>query len=512
MSDIEEVPLDDIVPVVPVVEISTNQHRSSHRSRSPAHRRPSSRSRRSPVYSDRGDYSDELTDSEEDDDDDDDDDDDGEHMPSGRHHDRHRGSHEIKTVNGKLRIDMTPPDLKLKEKEKRANKLAANGKADRAIQEYIRCMALARIVYGSSHWRFAESMVNLAEAYFDLKDYYLQAEYHSENAKDVMLHGVSTSASQQEKSDIYLVLIRVFYTLGRADSALKKYSEAEQAFTKAERILKEWSRLPHVRVEDKEDFEIKLFLAMARLYSRQKKYALASTQYDKVIDLMEKVYGQDSLHLIPVYHDYGALEQSKGRHANHEKAIELFLQAHSIASCHHREGSVKLVETALALARAYASTGREEAEGSAESYLNECLGNCTAVYGPHHAKTLEVNDELARLLIRTNRYEEAMTILKSSINPKSEVFGDYSEQVSDTYKLMASIHLSTGEIEKALRSYKKCHTIETLVLGKKHKKTMDSQRTLEMLMASPCVSNKFVLSKEDELQKRPRFSSVVKQS
>ena len=48
-----------------------------------------------------------------------------------------------------------------------------------------------------------------------------------------------------------------------------------------------------------------------------------------------------------------------------------------------------------------------------------------------------------------------MTILKSSINPKSEVFGDYSEEVSDTYKLMASIHLSTGEIEKALRSYKK---------------------------------------------------------
>ena len=25
------------------------------------------------------------------------------------------------------------------------------------------------------------------------------------------------------------------------------------------------------------------------------------------------------------------LEQSKGRHANHEKAIEMFLQAHSIA-------------------------------------------------------------------------------------------------------------------------------------------------------------------------------------
>ncbi|XP_046560552.1 uncharacterized protein LOC124269567 [Haliotis rubra] len=102
-----------------------------------------------------------------------------------------------------------------------------------------------------------------------------------------------------------------------------------------------------------------------------------------------------------------------------------------------------------------------------------------------------------------------MTILKSSINPKSEVFGDYSEQVSDTFKMMASVHLSQGNIEKALRSYKKCHTIETLVLGKNHRKTKDTLRTMEMLMASPGVSSKFVLNKEDELQKRPRFTSVV---
>ena len=46
-------------------------------------------------------------------------------------------------------------------------------------------------------------------------------------------------------------------------------------------------------------------------------------------------------------------------------------------------------------------------------------------------------------------------MLKSSINPKCQAFGDYSEQVSDTYKLMGSIHLSQGSIERALRAYKK---------------------------------------------------------
>ena len=58
--------------------------------------------------------------------DDDDDDDDGEQVSSQR--DRHRGTRELKTVNGKIKIDMTPPDIKLQDKEKRARKLAANGK------------------------------------------------------------------------------------------------------------------------------------------------------------------------------------------------------------------------------------------------------------------------------------------------------------------------------------------------------------------------------------------------
>ena len=43
--------------------------------------------------------------------------------------------------------------------------------------------------------------------------------------------------------------------------------------------------------------------------------------------------------------------------------------------------------------------------GSAESYLNECYANCSAIHGPHHPRSLLVQDELARLLIRTDRHE-----------------------------------------------------------------------------------------------------------
>lgn len=41
------------------------------------------------------------------------------------------------------------------------------------------------------------------------------------------------------------------------------------------------------------------------------------------------------MELVPVYQGLGKVEQSRGEHANHEKAIEYFTQAHSIASARY---------------------------------------------------------------------------------------------------------------------------------------------------------------------------------
>ncbi|KAL4216790.1 TeTratriCopeptide repeat [Mactra antiquata] len=278
----------------------------------------------------------------------------------------------------------------------------------------------------------------------------------------------------------------------------------------ADRAYQACSKLSCITDDQCDDMEIKITELRARLSWKQKKHAVAGSLYDKVIDLTRRRFGEDAVELIQLYQDAGRLEQSKGRVANHDKAIELFLQAHSIAAANYKDASEELVDTALALAQAYATTGREEAESSAESYLNECLSSCTTVYGPDNKKTLEVQDELIRLLIRTEREADALEMLRSSLTLKNEVYGDYSEVVADTHKLMASVHLAQGSIEKSLRCYKKCLNIEVLVLGKNHKKTKDTERTIDILMASPGLSKKFVLNKEDELKKRPRFNAVSK--
>lgn len=411
--------------------------------------------------------------------------------------------------NGRHGIDMTPPDKLLKMAVKRIGKLRENEKHDEAIRELVRCIALTRIVYGANHWKLAESHADLAESYLDLKGLAPQADYHAESAKTIMLNTVATYTTEKEKADVIFILFKIHHTQGKALTEMKQYADAEKALSKADRTCHDFGQLTCVGDDECDEMEIKYCQATARLYWKQKKHARSAAQYDKLIDIMIRQYGPDSMDLVPVYQEYGKIELSKGKYANYDKATDMFLQAHTIAGANYREGSTKMVDTGLALAQAYIATGKEEAENLSEKYLNECLVTCQTGYGPQHKKTIEVQDELARLLIRTDRQEDGLELLRSTLPDKCEIYGDYSEPVSDTHKLIASVHLSQGNLEKSLRAYKKCLNIEQIVLGKNHRKTKDTERTIDILMASPGLSNKFVLSKEDELKKRPKFNTMV---
>ena len=123
-----------------------------------------------------------------------------------------------------------------------------------AIREMIRCTALARIVHGEGHWKVARAHATLAAGYYDLKsnlyifskvlpnficsvvcnshqikpflsaplDYSVQAQYHSEIARTMMMSRVQTSSSDDDKANIMEVLCNTYYTLGRALAQLKK--------------------------------------------------------------------------------------------------------------------------------------------------------------------------------------------------------------------------------------------------------------------------------------------------
>lgn len=403
---------------------------------------------------------------------------------------------------------MKSPDQQLKNAEKKADRFLAQGESDKAINELTRAMALTRIVYGDQHWKLAASYVHLAEAYMEHKEYYAQAEYHAERARAMMSSiGSNFQESEREKVQLYSILLKMHHIIGVSNTAMKKYLASEKDLNRAQRLLDELSELPSYSDVDRDLWKIKLNLASARLSEKQKKFSDAIEKYKEAVELTKSIHGKESVHLIPVYKEWAKLEQSKGKNTNHERAIDLLQRAHSVATANYKDGDEELINTALMLARAYSMTRKEEAAVSAESYMNECLVSCTNTYGPEHPKTLSVQDELARILIQTNRHREALKLLRSTMNVKCSVYGDYSAPVADTLTLMAAVHLADSDLERALKAYQKCFDIHSLMLGEKHKKTLDIQRNIDILRANPALAGK--QSKKDELKSRPRFSNYA---
>ena len=68
-----------------------------------------------------------------------------------------------------VEVDMTPPDTLLKVASERAVKLANRNKPDEAVLQYVKVLALTRIVFGDDHWRVPEAYVSLARAYLELR-------------------------------------------------------------------------------------------------------------------------------------------------------------------------------------------------------------------------------------------------------------------------------------------------------------------------------------------------------
>lgn len=407
-------------------------------------------------------------------------------------------------------LDLTPPDELLPQCERRARYLTSKKQTDKAIKEWTRYTALCRLVYGTEHWKLAEGYVFLAHAYLTLRGLAPQAQAHTETARTIMLNGLHTSESDESKSQLMGTLLLMYYVLGRALILLKKYPEAEQNLVKAERVSQELSKLSGERESSRRaQLDIDIAIALAKLYAKQQKHALGAGFYEKAIRLTEEQYGNDSPELIQIYQDMGRLEQSKREHANQDRATEHFLQAHSIAVARYSGQSEEVAETALALALAYSESATAEAETAAEQYLNESLGIRQVLFGPHHAKTISTQDDLCRLLIRTDRTDEAVSLLKTLITSKTATFGDLSAEVGEAYKLYGSILMSQGQLEKALKLFKKSHNIESNVYGAGHKKTKATQQTIDMLLQSPMLAAKEGQTRQGQLKSRPRFNATV---
>ncbi|CAO2614262.1 Tetratricopeptide repeat protein 23 [Lemmus lemmus] len=342
-----------------------------------------------------------------------------------------------------------PPREKLHLCEEKAKSYLSNREYKQAIQELVRCVALTRICYGSSHWKLAEAYINLAQGYLQLKGMSLQAKQHAEKAKEILASSIDSP--YHDNTDVFKCSIELFYTTGKALLALQKFKEALENLLKAERLSQEMLQCGNIIKEEWVEIQARIKLSFAQVYQGQKRSKEALPYYQKALEYTETIRDENSLQCVPVLRELAGAEQALGFH---DAAVKHFLRAHLIILSKN--------------------PSPEEAADSAH-----CIAQAAVASGRH------------------NHYRATM-ILRESLEAKVGAFGDFSPEVADTYRVLGKADLAQGNHSGAHMKLKKCVQIETFLYGSQDKRTLATQQTLD------------TLSKISEAAIKPRQSPKAK--
>lgn len=390
-----------------------------------------------------------------------------------------------KTPNKLLQMALfQPPREKLQLCEEKAESFSSCHKYREAIQELVRCMALTRICYGDAHWKLAEAHINLAQGYLQLKGMSLQAKKHAEKAKEILTNSIAPPFS--DNTDVFRCSIELFHTMGRAFLALQKFKDASENLTKAERLSQELLQCGRMAKEEWVEIQARIKLSFAQVYQGQKKLKEALPYYQEALEYIEISKGEKGLECVPILRELAGAEQALG---HHDVAINRHVQAHLILLSGNPSAE-EAGSSAHSVAHAAVASGSPEHHGVAEQYFQESIASLKDSKGPSKAKFLTIQDEYCHFLQITGQQEKAASILKASLEAKLGVFGDFSPEVAETYRLLSAADVAQRNHYGAHKKLKKCLQIQSLLYGPQDKRTVATQQAVNTLSQTPEVAMK----------------------
>lgn len=237
------------------------------------------------------------------------------------------------------------------------------------------------------------------------------------------------------------------------------------------------------------------------------KFEVGIEYYDKALKQAQKIYGKNGKELIPLYQNLAKVY--KKQDMNQRNLLEISEKCNQIAKKSFPAHSTELADVL------YSTTmdmqGIEGYDTSlSQQRLEECLKVYQENYGSDHKKTIKIQEALCSASIHEGGHEKAASIVRDVITSKAMVYGDPSVSLAESYKLLGTIRLSQGKMDKALKHFGKCQSMLLLVLGQNHKKTIQVTEILDAIKKTPGAMR--FQSPTEKLKDRPRFNSTVGRS
>lgn len=379
-------------------------------------------------------------------------------------------------------IDMRPPFSKIAVAEAEYARLVAAGAYADAVRMLVVRATLVRFVYGDPSPRLARAYLTLAKAYWELREMPAQAAQHTRTALDIWKKVAKTNADLADPAAAKLFLVEAHVVLGSALHALGRAADAEKALGKADRVL------DSVAAEARPAaLELQLTHSLGRVCAACGKHDLACEFFRRAIDIA-RADANGKPRLAVLFEELGAAELQRAQPA---RGVESLEQSKALQAELAGPESKEVADSTLAIARAYI---RADDDARAEACLCEALQVYVNKFGAHDERTIELNDELARLLLRCRRLPDAVQLMKRILVVKTEVHGTAAVQTADAHQLFGAVRLAQGKLNYATKHLRTALKIYRHSYGPAHVQTVKTEKMLAALAAG-------------DQQDKPRFSA-----
>ena len=403
------------------------------------------------------------------------------------------------------------PEIRLSKSRTSASNLVRERKFKEAVVEKIKCNALVRIVYGDMHWQYARSYAELAEGYLKLRKLPIQALKHAQTARNILLDIEAAKVNNDsgvtdDRINLASVLELTYFVLGKASSMLKQYKRADNFLQKAHLVTSKKTKEYGISSRDTYKL-IEILTALGEVARNRKQFGQAMEWFEKAIELTEEKLGNNSVMLIQLYNQLGKTELQLGEHASINKVTDSYEKVKEVTSIVYGKSSVEYADSCLKVGKMSLLDNGLSWQPSTEDLLTKALSTYKSKLQENHTKTLDAEETLCKFYVKSKNYTEAERAVKFLMRGKKQKYGDISEQVGDSYKMMGGLFLSQNKFKPAVKYLMQAKDIYTTCYGPQHPKVKALAKILQSVKKSPSTSDLGI--PEDTLKQRPRFNALA---
>ena len=283
-----------------------------------------------------------------------------------------------------------------------------------------------KAIYGTHHYKVAETYDNLGTVYSHLGQYNKAKEYYE---KALIIR---KKIFGNEHRDV----VARYNNLGVASQHLGQYNEAKEYYEKAPIISKKILGEEHANVAAS-------YNNLGSVYEDLGQYNEAKEYYEKALIIRKKIFGEEHANVATSYNNLGSVYQSLGQYNEakeyHEKALiirkKIFGEEHAdVATSYNNLGSV------------YQDLGQYN---EAKEYYEKALIIRKKIFGEEHADVAASYNNLGLVYQHLGQYNEAKKYYEKTLIITKKIFGEEHANVAASYNNLGSVYQDLGQYNEA---------------------------------------------------------------